>query len=39
MLSKLAKRPFALTTSGNFPRYLPDTVIGLSEERSGIEEG
>lgn len=33
------ERPLALSVLGKLPRNLPDTVNGLSDERSGIWEG
>lgn len=31
--------PLTLRVCGNVPRYLPDTIKGLLDERSGIREG
>jgi len=34
-----AATPLALTILGKFPLYLPHIVNGLSDERSGIDDG
>lgn len=38
-LFESAKTPLALKESGKLPRYLPDTINGPSDERSGTWDG
>lgn len=38
-LFMLGRIPLALRVSGNFPLYLPDTINGPSDKRSGMGDG